>query len=374
MTDARAALANALSGTHDIERELEGGGMSRVFVAQERALGRRVVIKMLDDAGRNVDASRFRHEILLSAGLQHPHIVPVHSAGEVSGTPYFVMPFVEGTSLRARLREGGPLPLGEATRVLRDVASAIYHAHARGIVHRDLKPENVMLSGGSAVVLDFGVAKAVAAGAGSRSSGASNNFTGAGFAVGTPRYMAPEQAAGDPDLDYRADLYAFGILAFELFTGRPPFEGSPAEVLKQHIADAPPDLAVSNPSLPRTLLALVRSCLEKSPAARPRDAGVLLDALDGVSTPLLGTQSVTPKPSATRQARWTEALLVPGSYLIVTGAVVAYLLRLAEAERIREGILAAAIIGSLLGFPLAVAGGLLLRIMARDRRLAAHEG
>jgi serine/threonine protein kinase len=371
VSDARTALAEALSATHEIERELDGGGMSRVFVAQEHALGRRVVIKMLDDAGRNVDASRFRHEILLSAGLQHPHIVPVHSAGEVAGTPYFIMPFVEGTSLRARLREGAPLPIGEATRILRDVASAIYHAHARGIVHRDLKPENVMLSGGSAVVLDFGVAKAVAAGAGTPvpSSSSSGNLTGAGFAVGTPRYMAPEQAAGDPDLDYRADLYAFGVLAFELFTGSPPFNGSPAEVLKQHIADPPPDLAVSNPSLPRTLLALVRSCLEKSPASRPRDAGVLLDALDGVSTPLIGTHSMPIRATGTRQARWIEMLLVPGSYVLVAGALLAYLVHLADTERIREGVLAAAIIGSLLGFPLAIAGGLLVRIVARDRRL-----
>jgi serine/threonine-protein kinase len=372
---ARAALATALSGTHDIEHELEGGGMSRVFVAQERALGRRVVIKMLGDVGHTVDAARFRHEILLSAGLQHPHIVPVHTAGEAGGVPYFVMPFVEGVSLRTRLRDGGALGIGEATRVLRDVASAIYHAHARGIVHRDLKPENVMLSGGSAVVLDFGVAKALAAGTQEHPSDGTHNFTGAGFAVGTPRYMAPEQAAGDPALDGRADIYAFGVLAFEVFTGRPPFDGPPADVLRKQIMEAPPDIGIAGPSLPPTLVALVRACLSKSPVARPQDAGALLDALDGVRTPLVGTQTIVAEPRVkVSTSAWMEAMAVPASYVVVAGVALGYLFHLADAEKIREGVLAAAIIGSLLGFPLAVAGGLLLRIVARDRRLTMRQG
>jgi serine/threonine-protein kinase len=368
VTDApRAALEAALTATHDVERELDGGGMSRVFVARERALGRQVVIKMLDEVGRSVDAARFRHEILLSAGLQHPHIVPVHSAGEAGGNPYFVMPFVEGVSLRSRLREGA-LGSGEATRVLRDVASAMFHAHARGIVHRDLKPENVMLSGGSAVVLDFGVAKALAAGTTRESPGdAAHNFTGAGFAVGTPRYMAPEQAAGDPALDYRADIYSFGILAFELFTGRPPFDGSPAEVLRKQITEEPPDISEACPGLPSTLVALVHACLAKDPAARPRDSAVVLDALDGVSTPLMGTRTMAVRRAEKRDMRWLEVMSVPASYVVVALAALAWLFHLSDTERIRDGVLAAGIIGSLLGFPLSIAGGLLLRIVSRDR-------
>jgi serine/threonine-protein kinase len=369
VTDATwTALSAALADTHVIERELDGGGMSRVFIARERALGRNVVIKVLDDARRSVDAARFRHEILLSAGLQHPHIVPVHAAGEAGGTPFFIMPFVEGLSLRARLREGA-LAIGEATRVLRDVASALHHAHSRGIVHRDLKPENVMLSGGSAVVLDFGVAKAVALGR-TESPDASDALTGAGYAVGTPRYMAPEQAAGDPALDYRADIYSFGVLAYEVFTGRPPFDGPPADVLRKQIVEPAPDILVACPDLPATLVALVRACLEKSPPSRPQDATVLLDALDGVTTPLSGTRAIRAVRPAARtrpRSRWWEVAAVPGSYVLIAGAALAWLFHLSAAEQIREGVLAAAIIGSLLGLPLSIAGGLLLRIVARDR-------
>jgi serine/threonine-protein kinase len=185
--------------------------------------------------------------------------------------------------------------------------------------------------------------------------------------------MAPEQAAGDPALDSRADIYSFGILAFELFTGRPPFDGSPADVLRKQIMEAPPDIAAAGQGLPSTLVALVRACLSKSPAARPQDAGVLLDALDGVSTPLVGTQMISAGPRVKGAASaWLEAMAVPASYVVVAGAALGYLFHLADAEKIREGVLAAAIIGSLLGFPLAVAGGLLLRIVSRDRRLTMH--
>ena len=359
-------LRARLGDTYEIEHALDGGGMSRVFAAKDRALGRAVVIKVMGTAERPVDARRFRQEIQTSAALQHPHIVPVHAAGDLDGTLYFVMPFVEGVSLRARLRDG-PLPIGEATRVLRDVAAALHYAHARGIVHRDLKPENVMLSGGSAVVLDFGVAKALAAG-GARPAG--DTLTGAGYAVGTPRYMAPEQAAGDPNLDHRADIYAFGVLAFEMFTGEPPFSGTPSDVLRRHIAEEPPDIAQVKPSLPAPLVLLVRACLAKSPDERPADASALLDALDGVTTPLTGTR-VARAPRPVRRSgsggRWGEALAVPATYVLAAGGTVAYLFHLGAEQRVREGVIAAGVIGSLLGLPLAVAGGLLLRVVARDR-------
>jgi eukaryotic-like serine/threonine-protein kinase len=362
-----ASLTSALADVYAIDGAIDGGGMSQVFAATERALGRRVVIKVLGEAARTVDAERFRQEILMSAALQHPHIVPVHAAGEVSGLPYFVMPFVEGVSLRARLRDAGAIQIGEATRVLRDIAAALHYAHARGIVHRDLKPENVMISGGSAVVLDFGVAKAIAAGARGESSGL---LTGAGYAVGTPRYMAPEQAAADPALDHRADIYTFGILAFELFTGSPPFEGSPSDVLRRHIAEPPPDIAAVRPSLPAPLVTMVHACLAKNPADRPQNASVVLDLLDGVATPLSGTRVPAVQrhaPKRTKHGRWMEVLAVPAAYVVAAGGVLAYLLRLAAQERVRDGIVAAGVIGSLIGLPIAVAGGLLLRVVGVER-------
>jgi serine/threonine protein kinase len=360
------SIGAALAASYEIAQPIEGAGMSRVYLATERSLGRRVVIKVLADAARALDAERFRQEILTSAGLQHPHIVPVHAAGEVDGVPYFVMPFVEGASLRTRLRDGGAFSIGEATRVLRDVASALHYAHSRGVVHRDLKPENVMLSGGSAVVLDFGVAKALAAGARAMSSG---TLTGAGYAVGTPRYMAPEQAAADPSLDHRADIYAFGVLAFELFTGTPPFDGTPSEILRRHIAEPPPDLAAVLPTLPSTLVQLVRTCLEKNPGDRPQSAAVVLDLLDGVATPLSGTRAAVAARAVAkrRPRRVVEVLTIPLTYVVAAGGALAYLFHLAEQERVREGIVAAGVIGSLVGLPIAVAGGFLVRALGTER-------
>jgi eukaryotic-like serine/threonine-protein kinase len=213
-------LEQALHGAYTIEHELGGGGMSRVFLATEKALRRRVVIKVLSpELARGVSADRFRLEIEVAASLQHPHIVPLLAAGEAAGHLFYTMPFVAGESLRARLSREGELPVTVAVRVLTDITRALAYAHRQGIVHRDIKPENVLLADGEAQVADFGIAKALSA---SSEGGA---LTSAGLALGTPAYMAPEQAMADPATDHRADLYALGVLGYEMLAGQPPFTG-----------------------------------------------------------------------------------------------------------------------------------------------------
>ena len=246
MTDR---LAAALAGRYRIERELGGGGMSRVFVAREAGLDREVVIKVLpDDVAAGVSLDRFSREIQLAASLQQANIVPLLAAGDAAGVPYYAMPYVQGESLRGRLSQPPRLTVAECTGILRDVARALSYAHARGVVHRDIKPDNVLLSHGAAVVTDFGIAKAVSA---SRTVGGGDTLTQAGTSLGTPAYMSPEQVAGDPGVDHRADLYAWGCMAYELLAGEPPFvRESAARVLAAHLADAPVPLAERRPEVP----------------------------------------------------------------------------------------------------------------------------
>src|SRR3989454_665616 len=214
-------LQAALGAAYRIERELGGGGMSRVFVAEEVELGRRVVIKVLaPELAAGVSVDRFKREIQLAASLQHPHIMPLLAAGPAEELLYYTMPLIEGESLRAKLAREGALPISDTVRILRDVADALAYAHKHGVAHRDIKPDNVLLSNPHAVVTDFGVAKAL-----SQSTGRSS-LPSAGVALGTPAYMAPEQAAADPHTDHRCDLYAVGALAYEMLTGRPPFTGA----------------------------------------------------------------------------------------------------------------------------------------------------
>ena len=222
--------------------------MSRVWVARDERLGRDVVVKLLSpELAQELSVERFTREIRLAAALQHAHIVPLLSAGATAdGLPYYLMPFVDGESLRARLlRDGVPvvLPVAEAVLVLKDVARALAYAHSRGVVHRDIKPDNVMLSGGAAVVTDFGIAKAVSSARASTASSnteANESLTRMGTSLGTPSYMAPEQGAGDPDTDHRADLYAFGVMAYEMLTGVTPFGPRSAHaLLVAHLTEAP---------------------------------------------------------------------------------------------------------------------------------------
>jgi tetratricopeptide (TPR) repeat protein len=280
--DIRPQVQSSLGDAYTIERELGGGGMSRTYVAMERSLSRRVVVKVLSpELAAGVSVDRFKREILLAAQMQHPHVVPVLSSGDASGLPWFTMPYVEGESLRTRLTRG-PLATGEAVSVLRDVARALAFAHARGVVHRDIKPDNVLLSEGSATVTDFGIAKAISA---ARTGGGGETLTMAGTSIGTPAYMAPEQAAGDPNIDHRSDIYAFGCMAYEVLTGRPPFTGqSPAKLLGAHLGEKPRDVRELRADAPESLAALVMQSLEKDPASRPQAAGDLVRVLDTVTS------------------------------------------------------------------------------------------
>ena len=279
----RDELERSLGAAYTIERELGGGGMSRVFLATETALGREVVVKLLPpEMAAAVSTDRFKREILLAARLQHPHIVPVLTAGDANGLPYFTMPFIAGESLRARLVNHGEMPVAEAARVLREIASALAYAHEHGIVHRDIKPDNVLVSGGAAMVTDFGVAKALS----SSTSAEHASTTSLGVALGTPAYMSPEQASADPSVDHRADIYAFGILAYEMLTGHTPFFGrTPQGLLAAHVTEAPELIQKRRPTVPPNFAALVMRCLEKRPADRPQTALEIVHALDELTTP-----------------------------------------------------------------------------------------
>ncbi len=301
MPELRERLGAALGGAYRLERELGGGGMGRVFLAEEARLGRRVVIKVLPpEMAAGVSIARFEREIQLAARLQHPLIVPLLAAGSSGDLLYYTMPFIEGESLRGKLAREGELPVPEALRILRDVAEALAYAHRQGVVHRDIKPDNVLLSEGHGLVTDFGVAKAVA-----ESTGA-HAITSMGLALGTPLYMAPEQAAASPGLDHRADIYAVGILAYEMLCGRTPFSGpTPQAVLAAHVAQAPQPCTTHRPALPPELNELVMRCLEKHPADRWQRAEGLQSAVEAMLTPMAGTTPVRAQSAgAGGAARW----------------------------------------------------------------------
>ena len=299
MDDLRGRLEQALAGPYAFQRELGGGGMSRTYLAVERALNRRVVVKVLaPELLVGISVERFRREVLLAAQLQHPHVVPVLTAGDADGLPWFSMPYVDGDSLRQRL-ERGPLGSGEVISILRDVARALAYAHSHGIVHRDIKPDNVLLSAGSATVTDFGIAKAISA-ARTDGGGRPETLTQVGTSIGTPIYMAPEQAAADPNADHRVDIYAFGVMAYELVAGQPPFQGAtPARLLAAHLSEAPRDLRAVRADVPAPLADLVMACLAKDPDHRPQQAAELVRILETVTT----SGSASAPPAALRGGR-----------------------------------------------------------------------
>jgi eukaryotic-like serine/threonine-protein kinase len=305
--DLSARLQQSLGPNYALERELGGGGMSRVFVAQDTTLRRRVVVKVLPpEMAAGVNAERFRREIQLAAQLQHPHLVPVLSAGHEGELLYYTMPFIEGESLRELVSRRGELPVADALRLLREIADALSYAHDRGIVHRDIKPENILLTTNHALVADFGIAKALSA------ATQGTGLTSVGMAVGTPAYMAPEQAAGDPHTDHRADLYSFGVLAYELLAGHPPFHGmAPQQLIASHAATMPTTVTEVRRAIPPQLGELVMRLLEKRPADRPQSAAEVLRELDAIAAISSGSGAATaaggPREHASSRRRWLMA-------------------------------------------------------------------
>jgi serine/threonine-protein kinase len=282
VTDVFEALSNALADRYRLERELGAGGMATVYLAEDLKHQRQVAIKVLrPELAESLGAERFLREVPIAAKLNHPHILTLIDSGEAAGFLYYVMPYVEGESLRKRIDREGELPLNEALRILQQVVDALAYAHSHELVHRDMKPDNVMLSGRHALVTDFGIAKAVSA-----ATSESGQLTSAGMALGTPAYMAPEQAAGDPNVDHRADIYAVGVLAYELLAGRPPFEAATAQqVVAAQVAEKPVPVTRHRPTVPAAAANVVMRCLEKRPADRWQSAEELLQALEQLATP-----------------------------------------------------------------------------------------
>jgi len=310
--DLRAKLQKSLGANYVLEREIGGGGMSHVFVAEEPGLGRRVVIKVLPpEMTEGISAERFAREIKLAASLQQANIVPVLAAGSADGFPYYVMPFVEGRSLRDRLLRDGPLPVTDAISILRDVARALVFAHARGVVHRDIKPGNILLSDRTAVVTDFGIAKALGAARGLIGGGGDTSLmvSRTGTSIGTPAYMAPEQAAGDPNVDHRADIYAFGCVAYELLTGQPPFvRDAPHHVIAAHFQETPRPVTDLRPDAPAGVARLIASCLEKDPSRRPQGGDDILLTLD--------TATSQPVPLVQRRSRRATSVIALAAFAV----------------------------------------------------------
>jgi len=287
-------LRAALAGRYAVEREIGAGGMATVYLAQDLKHDRQVAVKVLrPDLAAAMGADRFLREIKIAAQLHHPHILPLYDSGEADDFLYYVMPYIEGQSLREKLAREGELPIAEAVKILREVADALASAHKHGVVHRDIKPDNIMLSENHALVTDFGVAKAVSEATGRQA------LTTAGVAIGTPAYMAPEQAAAEPHIDHRADIYSLGALAYELLTGRPPFTGASQQmVLAAHVTQAPEPVTNHRPAVPAELAQVVMRCLEKKPADRFQSAAELLPHFETVPTPSGGVEPTTAVPAA----------------------------------------------------------------------------
>ena len=278
--DTEQHLTAVLGGRYHVERELGVGGMATVYLARDIKHDRHVAIKVLrPELSHSLGPERFLREIHIVAKLQHPHILGLIDSGEADGMLYYVMPYVTGESLRTRLAREGEMPISEAVWILREIADALAHAHAQHIIHRDIKPENVLFTARHAQVADFGIARAVTEAA------TAGPITATGIVVGSPAYMAPEQASSDPQMDHRADIYAFGVLAYEVLTGVPPFTApSAVQLVSAHMMRAPDPLSRHRPNIPEALEEMVLRCLAKRPADRFQKAEEIVARLDSLLT------------------------------------------------------------------------------------------
>ena len=275
-------LQRVLGDVYVFERELGSGGMSRVFLASELSTQRRVVIKVLpSELAGAVNTERFRREIRFAEQLQHPLVVPLLTAGITDGIPYYVMPLIEGESLGSRLARNGELPVEDTIEILCDVLTALSYAHERGIVHRDIKPDNILIASDHALVADFGVAKALT------DSDPFGGLTAVGAPIGTLAYMSPEQAAGDPRIDHRTDLYSVGAVAYQMLTGQQVFgDRSTREIFAALAMETPENIARRRPNLPKPLASAIMRSLSRKPADRPQTASEMIAELRAGTTPV----------------------------------------------------------------------------------------
>jgi serine/threonine-protein kinase len=318
MTDAGARLTSALADRYRLERELGAGGMATVYLAEDLRHHRKVAIKVLrPELASAVGPERFLREIETTANLRHPHILPLYDSGEAEGFLFYVMPLVEGESLRDRLNREKQLPIDDALRITREVADALSYAHSRGVIHRDIKPENILLESGHAVVADFGIAKAISAAGG-------QTLTQTGVAIGTPQYMSPEQASGESDLDGRSDLYSLACVLYEMLAGQPPFSGATAESLvRQHMTAEARSITQLRPAVPPAIADALTRALAKNPADRFSPAAHFAAALtipDGGRAPA-------------RRAPLSPAVLgLAALGVVAVGAVAVLLVRTPKAD------------------------------------------
>src|SRR6476660_4974396 len=291
MSSLSSRISGALSGHYRLEDEIGAGGMATVWLAQDLRHDRKVAVKVLrPELAAVIGAERFLAEIKTTANLQHPHILPLHDSGEAGGTVFYVMPFVEGESLRDRLTRERQLPIADAVRIATEVASALDYAHRHGVVHRDIKPENILLHDGQALVADFGIALAVSSAGGTR-------MTETGMSLGTPHYMSPEQAMGERAITPRSDVYALGAITYEMLIGDPPFTGSTAQaIVAKVMTERPAPLQRQRERVPDAVEDAVLTALEKLPADRFATAAEFAAALQGDGT----RPTTVRRPAATR--------------------------------------------------------------------------